>query len=146
MEKVPEKSPFPGGWGHGAQGGDLMMMFNNGLRRLPAVRLGLIILWLLAWSGAGLAADSAPLPAQAWNLRQVERLETAGEGALTFAVLGDSRSNAAVFAQVLKALAGDPGLAFAIEVGDMVEQGTLNNSRRSSNKSGQPSTSRFSRW
>jgi len=102
-----------------------MMMFKNRLQRLPAVRLGLILLWLLAWTGGGLAADSAPLPAQAWNLRQVERLKTAGEGALTFAVLGDSRSNPPVFAQVLKSIARDPGLAFAIEVGDMVEQGTL---------------------
>jgi predicted phosphodiesterase len=102
-----------------------MMMFNNRLRRLLAVRLGLIILWLLAWTGAGLAADSAPLPAQAWNLHQVERLQIADEGALTFAVLGDSRSNPPVFAQIIKGIAGDPGLAFAIEVGDMVEQGTL---------------------
>lgn len=102
-----------------------MLMVENRLNKLPAVRFCLIILWLLAWASAGLAADSAPLPAQDWNLRQVERLQAPPGDSLTFAVLGDSRSNPAVFAGVLKALAGDPGLTFAVEVGDMVKRGTL---------------------
>jgi 3',5'-cyclic AMP phosphodiesterase CpdA len=100
-------------------------MVENRFNKLPAVRLALVIWWLLAWTGAGLAAGSALLPAQDWNLRQVERLQTAPGGPLTFAVLGDSRSNPAVFAALLKALAGDPSLTFAIEVGDMVERGAL---------------------
>ena len=76
-----------------------MLMVKNRLTKLPAVRLGLIILWLLAWAAAGLAADAAALPAKDWNLRQVERLKAADGGPLTFAVLGDSRSNPAVFAR-----------------------------------------------
>jgi len=100
-------------------------MVKNRLNRLPTVRLGLILLGLLAWVGAGLAADSAALPAKDWNLRQVERLQAPEGGKLTFAVLGDSRSNPEVFGRVLRQLDRDPGLAFAIEVGDMVEQGTL---------------------
>ena len=102
-----------------------MLMGKSRINQLSAVRFGLIIFWLLAWAAAGLAADVAPLPAKDWNLRQMERLQTAGGDPLTFAVLGDSRSNAPVFEQVLKSMARDPGLAFAIEVGDMVEQGTL---------------------
>jgi len=101
------------------------MMIKNQLQRLITVRLGLIILWLLAWAVVYLATDPAPLPARDWNLRQVERLRAPQGGTLTFAVLGDSRSNPAVFERVLKAITGDPGLAFAIEVGDMVEQGAL---------------------
>jgi 3',5'-cyclic AMP phosphodiesterase CpdA len=100
-------------------------MVENRFNKLSAVRLALVIWWLLAWTGAGLAAGSAALPAQDWNLRQVERLQTAPGGPLTFAVLGDSRSNPAVFDRLLKALAGDPSLTFAIEVGDMVERGAL---------------------
>ena len=57
-----------------------MLMVKNRLQRLPAVRLGLIILWLLAWTGAGLAADSAALPAKDWNPRQVERLQAPAGG------------------------------------------------------------------
>ena len=102
-----------------------MLMVKNRLIRLPAVRLGLIILWLLAWTGAGLAADSAALPAKDWNLRQVEGLQAPKGGTLTFAVLGDSRSNPPVFERLLKDMAGDPSLTFAIDIGDMVERGTL---------------------
>ena len=59
-----------------------MLMVENRLKKLPAVRLGLIILCLLAWVGAGLAADAGALPAQDWNLRQVERLKApAGDSA-----------------------------------------------------------------
>jgi serine/threonine-protein phosphatase CPPED1 len=100
-------------------------MVKNRLQKLPAIRLLLIILWLLAWTGVGLAVDSAALPAKDWNPRQVERLQAPAGGKLTFAVLGDSRSNPSVFERVLKDMAGDPSLTFAIDVGDMVERGTL---------------------
>jgi serine/threonine-protein phosphatase CPPED1 len=102
-----------------------MLMLKNRLNKLPAVRLVLIILWLLAWAAASLAADVAPLPARDWNLRQVERLQAVDGGPLTFAVLGDSRSNPAVFDSLLKAMAGESSLTFAIDIGDMVMQGTL---------------------
>ena len=57
--------------------------------------------------------------------RQVERLQAPAGSKLSFAVLGDGRSNPEVFGRVLRQLDRDPGLAFAIEVGDMVERGTL---------------------
>ncbi len=100
-------------------------MVKNPLTKLPVIRLVLIILWLLAWAAASLAADGAALPAKDWNLRQIERLQAVDGGPLTFAVLGDGRSNPAVFERLLKAMAADPSLTFAIEVGDMVAQGTL---------------------
>ena len=97
-------------------------MVKNRLQKLPAVKLGLFILFLLAWTGASLAAA---LPAKDWNPRQVERLQAPAGGKLTFAVLGDNRSNPAVFERLLKDMAGDPSLTFAIDTGDMVERGTL---------------------
>jgi serine/threonine-protein phosphatase CPPED1 len=96
--------------------------YKTRLQRPPAVRAVLIILLLLVWTGAGLAAA---LPAKDWNPRQVERLQAPAGGKLTFAVLGDNRSNAAVFERVLKDMAGDPGLTFAMVIGDMVEKGAL---------------------
>jgi serine/threonine-protein phosphatase CPPED1 len=102
-----------------------MLVVENRSTKLPAVRLALVILWLLAWTGAGLTADSAALPSKDWNPRQVERLQAPAGGKLTFAVLGDSRSNQPVFERVLKDMAGDPRLTFAIAVGDVVEHGTL---------------------
>jgi 3',5'-cyclic AMP phosphodiesterase CpdA len=102
-----------------------MLMDKTRSLRFPAARLGLILLLLLAWTGAGLAADSAALPAKDWNPRQVKRLQAPAGGKLSFAVMGDSRSNPPVFDRLLKDMAGDPSLSFAIDVGDFVEQGTL---------------------
>ncbi len=101
------------------------MSDRNRSSKLIAIHLFLVILALLAWMGAAPAADPGPLPAEAWNLRQLERLQTVGGSALTFAVLGDNRSNPAVFDQVLRRLDGDPSLAFAIDLGDLVRKGTL---------------------
>ena len=102
-----------------------MIMVNHRLNQLPTVGLALILLGVMAWTGAGLAADSAALPAKDWNPRQVERLQAPAGRSLSFAVLGDNRSNPEVFGRVLRQMDRDPGLTFAIDVGDMVEQGAL---------------------
>jgi hypothetical protein len=102
-----------------------MLMVKNRLNRLSAVRLGLIILGLLAWVVPGLGADPGPLPARDWNRRNLERIRVPAGHRLSFAVLGDNRSNPEVFGRVLRQLDRDPGLAFAIDVGDLVERGTL---------------------
>ena len=84
-----------------------------------------MILGLLAWVGATLGADPGPLPARDWNRQNLERIRVPEGRNLSFAVLGDSRGNPAVLGRVVRQMEGDPGLAFAILVGDMVEQGTL---------------------
>jgi hypothetical protein len=101
-----------------------MLMVKNRLNKLHTFRLSLTILLLLAWGCAGRGTDQT-LPARDWNPRQVARLQAPAGGKLTFAVLGDNRSNADVFGRVLKDMAGDPSLTFAIDVGDMVERGAL---------------------
>jgi hypothetical protein len=102
-----------------------MRLFQDRSKRLIVVKVAFMILCLLAWVGAGLGADPGTLPACAWNLGQMESLKVPGGDTLTFAVLGDNRSNPEVFGRVLRQLDCDPDLAFAIDVGDMVEQGTL---------------------
>lgn len=99
------------------------------LKKLPALTFGLIILVLLAWAGGGLGADAGALPAQDWNRKQLERIKVPASDNLTFAVLGDNRSNPAVFDQVLNHINQDPNLAFAIDLGDLVETGTVENFR-----------------
>lgn len=103
----------------------MTLIAKNRLDKHLGVRLGLIILLLLAWGCSGPGASSETLPARDWNPRQIERLQVPAGGNLTFAVLGDNRSNPEVFGRVLKDMAGDPSLTFAIIVGDMVERGTL---------------------
>lgn len=100
-------------------------MFIRRSARLPVFKLGLMILFLLAWVSAGLGADSETLPARAWNLGQLESLKVPGGDNLTFAVLGDNRGNPAVFGRALQQLDHDPDLAFAIHVGDLVERGSI---------------------
>ena len=95
--------------------------------KLPALACGLVILLLLAWVGAGLGADASSLPAQDWNLSNLKRIQVPTGDNLTFAVLGDNRSNPPIFEQMLKQMDRDPGLAFAIDVGDLVETGTVEN-------------------
>jgi serine/threonine-protein phosphatase CPPED1 len=102
-----------------------MPMDRNRSNKLHTFILGLIILLLLAWGCAGQGSDPETLPARDWNPCRVERLQAPAGDQLTFAVLGDSRSNPPVFDRVLKDMAGDPSLAFAIDTGDMVEKGTL---------------------
>ena len=102
-----------------------MKLFQGRFERPPVVKVCLLILCLLAWVSAGLGADSGPLPARDWNLRNLERIRVPEGSSLTFAVLGDNRCNAAVFAQVLRQLDRDPGLAFAINLGDLVDRGSI---------------------
>jgi len=84
---------------------------------------GLTIACLLVWVGAGFGADLDALPARDWNRRNLERIETPAGGPLTFAVMGDNRSNPAVLSRILQRLDGDPQPAFAINLGDLVETG-----------------------
>lgn len=99
------------------------------LGKLAILTLGLVILLILVWVGAGLGAEPGPLPAWNWNEQNLRRIKVPAGPTLTFAVLGDNRSNPKVFVQVLKQMDRDPGLAFAIDVGDLVETGTVENFR-----------------
>ncbi|MGB8991270.1 MAG: metallophosphoesterase [Desulfobaccales bacterium] len=94
------------------------------LKRLTAYKFGVILCCILVWVAAGLAADSGPWPARDWNLRTLKRIKVPPGPSLTFAVLGDNRSNPEVFTQVLQHMDQEPGLAFAIDVGDLVESGS----------------------
>ncbi len=99
------------------------------LEKLPPFTFGLVILLLLAWVSSGLGADTAGLPAQDWNLSHLKRIKVPPGDSLTFAVLGDNRSNPPVFQQILQQMNHDPSLAFAIDLGDLVETGTVENFR-----------------
>lgn len=102
-----------------------MRWFKDRGQALPRAKLCLLGLCLLAWAGVALGADIGSLPTRDWNLNNLERLKVPSGPTLTFAVLGDNRSNPAVFEQVLKHMDGDPGLAFAMDLGDLVERGSL---------------------
>jgi serine/threonine-protein phosphatase CPPED1 len=95
--------------------------------KFPACTVALMVLVLLAWVGTNLGAESGAVPARTWNHDNLERIKVPADDNLTFAVLGDNRSNPEVFGRVLNHLSRDPSLAFAMDVGDLVETGTVEN-------------------
>jgi 3',5'-cyclic AMP phosphodiesterase CpdA len=88
----------------------------------PAILIFLIIACL-----APVVSCDSGLPARDWNSQNLARLQASKGDTLTFAVLGDNRDNPAVFDAILKQMAQDPGLEFAIHLGDMVPTGELKN-------------------
>jgi 3',5'-cyclic AMP phosphodiesterase CpdA len=98
-----------------------MRAFSRRWQNIPALAVGLTVFWLQVWTAAGLAGDPD------WNRQNLDRLKVPPGNTLSFAVLGDNRSNPPVFTEVLQQLARDPDLAFALEVGDLVETGTVDN-------------------
>jgi hypothetical protein len=87
--------------------------------------LAVSILCIAALAGAGLAADTGPLPARQWNQENLSRIKGLAAEPLTFTVMGDNRDNPEIFGKVLKQADNDPGLTFAIHLGDMVHNADL---------------------
>jgi len=93
-------------------------------RHLP-LRLILAILLILSCLQSAAGAEIATLPARDWNLHNLKRIQALKSEPVTFAVLGDNRGNFPVFEGLLRQMARDPGLQFAIHLGDMVNEGEL---------------------
>ncbi len=91
--------------------------------------LAVSILGIVALAGAGLAADTGPLPARQWNQENLSRIKGLAAEPLTFTVMGDNRDNPEIFGKVLKQADNDPGLTFAIHLGDMVHNADLDQYR-----------------
>jgi len=89
------------------------------------IKVTFIILWLLFLAGLALGGDYGSLPAQPWNHSQLAKIKVAPSDTLTFAVLGDSRNSREVFEGLLGQINHDRDIAFAIHLGDLVENGKL---------------------
>ncbi len=89
------------------------------------IKTVLAVLVILALASLGWAADTGPLPATNWNRANLAKIEKMTATPLTFAVLGDNRDNPEIFGEVLRKADQDPGLAFAIHLGDMVHNVNL---------------------
>lgn len=105
-----------------------MKLSKPGLRK-KKLTCALALVSICLWVGlaAGLSTTAGSLPAQDWNRQNLQRIKVPAGGRLTFAVLGDNRSNPAIFAQILQQISCDSTLAFAIDLGDLVETGSVEN-------------------
>ncbi len=93
-------------------------------RRRPLL-LVLAILLIFSCLPSAVWAETASLPAQDWNLHNLKRVQALKSDTVTFAVLGDNRDNFPVLEQLLRKMSHDPGLQFAIHLGDLVDKGEL---------------------
>ena len=84
-----------------------------------------LILLIISLVPVGAQGESASLPARDWNLQNLKPIQALNPENLTFAVLGDSRKNQPVFEGVLRQMALNPDLQFAINLGDVVDKGEL---------------------
>jgi hypothetical protein len=62
----------------------------------------------------------APLPAHNWNKKEISRIKVADPEDFTFAVFGDNRGTPPVFESLLHNIGHDAEIAFAIDIGDLV--------------------------
>lgn len=89
------------------------------------IKVTLVILWVLFLAGLALGGDYGSLPARHWNPSQLAKIKVAQPDTLTFAVLGDSRNSREVFERLLEQINHDRDIAFAIHLGDLVQDGQL---------------------
>ncbi|RJR41091.1 MAG: metallophosphoesterase [Deltaproteobacteria bacterium] len=97
----------------------------KGLFRRRQLWRFLLTLLILSWAAAAATGESAGFAYRDWNLRNLERIRALQPDPLTFAVLGDNRGNFPVFESLLRQMARDPSLKFAVHLGDMVDKGEL---------------------
>jgi 3',5'-cyclic AMP phosphodiesterase CpdA len=72
----------------------------------------------------------APVPVKNWNQRELARIVVADPDDFTFAVMGDNKGNRSVFEPLLQDIDHDKEIAFAIDDGDLVQDGTVGLYRR----------------
>jgi hypothetical protein len=94
------------------------------------VRILLAALCILAFVGITVWHSSAPVPIRNRNQTEASRITVADPNNFTFAVMGDNKGNRSVFAPLLRDIAQDKEIAFAIDDGDLVDGGTMSHYRR----------------
>ncbi len=93
------------------------------------VKAALAFLFILLFVGLKLWDEYAPVPAHDWNEGEISRIRAPGPAGITFAVMGDNKGNHSIFQPLLQHVSRDKEIAFAIDVGDLVRDGTISRYR-----------------
>jgi len=94
------------------------------------VKIILASLCILLFMGLKFWDYYAPLPIHDWNNKEISRVKVADPEDFAFAVLGDNKGNYSFFEPLLHDIDHDAGIAFAIDVGDLVSEGKKGKYRR----------------
>jgi hypothetical protein len=93
------------------------------------IRIVLAALCILAFVGITVWNASAPVPVRNWNQREIARITVADPNNYSFVVMGDNKGNHSVFEPLLRDIAQDKEIAFAIDDGDLVDGGAIGHYR-----------------
>ena len=90
----------------------------------------LAALCILSFIGITVWHSSAPVPIHNRNQREISRITVADSNNYSFVVMGDNKGNRSVFEPLLRDIAQDKEIAFALDDGDLVDKGTIDHYRR----------------
>lgn len=88
------------------------------------------LLCILSFIGLSVRNSYAPLSIQDWNKKEISRIKITNPDDFTFGVFGDNKGNYSFFDPLLRNIGQDKGIAFAIDIGDLVSDGKRSQYRR----------------
>ena len=94
------------------------------------IKILVALLCILLFAGLKIWNDVAPLSTHDWNKKEISRIKVSDPEDFTFAVFGDNKGNYSVFEPLLREIDQSKEIAFAIDVGDLVNDGTRGQYRR----------------
>jgi serine/threonine-protein phosphatase CPPED1 len=104
--------------------GNIMTFISDIVRQYPIKSFFLILsLIVLAWLGVW--EPLSPLPAREWNVTNLKEINVADPTNFSFAVFGDNQNSKFVFDNLLRLVDHDPGITFAISLGNSVSRGNI---------------------
>ncbi len=99
------------------------------LKEYP-LRTGLACLFIFSFIVIELWNYYAPLPINDWNRKELSQIKIVDPEDFSFFVFGDSKGNYTFFEPLLKDIGHNTEIAFAIDVGDLVDSGSRGHFRR----------------
>ncbi len=94
------------------------------------VKMVLAPLCILLLMGLKVWNNVAPLSTHDWNKKEITRIKVSNPEDFTFAVFGDNKGNYSIFEPLLQEIDQSREIAFALDVGDLVNEGTRGQYRR----------------
>jgi serine/threonine-protein phosphatase CPPED1 len=88
-----------------------------------SLRFSLILLSILLLVGIEISDYFSLPPARDWNATNLKEIQAGDSNNFSFAVFGDNKNSHSVFENLLAELDHDPGISFAMNIGDMVYDG-----------------------
>lgn len=106
--------------------------FHPTIKRVKAhpIKIILASLCIMLFIGIQVWECYAPLPIRDWNRKEISRIKVSDSVDFAFAIFGDNKGNSTVFEPLLRDIDHRTEIAFAIDLGDLVNGGKRGHYRR----------------